>query len=70
MLNPFYDYIGNRLVSFFEQEASKGKTDRYYLYLPTEDLVTSLYTVLKGTKTANNLLIGTKQDLNHTKRLH
>ena len=39
MLNPFYDYIGNQFVSFFEKEASKGKTDRYYLYLPTEDLV-------------------------------
>ena len=48
MLNPFYNYIGSQLVSFFEKEASTGKTDRYYLYLPTKDLVDSLYDVFNN----------------------
>lgn len=47
MLNPFYEYIGSQLISFFEKEANKGKTDRYYLYLPSDELVTNLYEVLK-----------------------
>lgn len=52
MLNPFYEYIGSQLVSFFKKEASIGKTDRYYLYLPTKDLVESLYEVLKSEKSS------------------
>ena len=52
MLNPFYKYIGSQLVSFFEKEASTGKTDRYYLYLPTSNLVDSLYDVLKNEKSS------------------
>ncbi|SFB98970.1 DNA phosphorothioation-dependent restriction protein DptH [Bacillus sp. OV322] len=43
MLNPFYKYIGDQLVSFFEKEASSNKTDRYFLYLPTEEVISSLY---------------------------
>ncbi|SES25538.1 DNA phosphorothioation-dependent restriction protein DptH [Psychrobacillus sp. OK032] len=50
MLNPFYSYIGNQLASFFQKEATKGKTERYYLYLPSEELVSSLYEVLKAQK--------------------
>lgn len=50
MLNPFYRYIGEQLVSFFEKEAGLGKRDRYYLYLPSEDLICNLYEVLKGQK--------------------
>lgn len=46
MLNPFYKYIGDQLVSFFEKEATKGKTDRYFLYLPTEEIIASLYEAL------------------------
>jgi len=47
MLNPFYEYIGNQLITFFEKEANRGKTDRYYLYLPSDELVTNLYEVLE-----------------------
>ncbi|SIQ07690.1 DNA phosphorothioation-dependent restriction protein DptH [Bacillus cereus] len=46
MLNQFYKYIGNQLVLFFEKEASRNKTDRYFLYLPTEDVISSLYNAL------------------------
>jgi DNA phosphorothioation-dependent restriction protein DptH len=43
MLNPFYNYICDQLVSFFEKEALRNKTDRYFLYLPTEEIISSLY---------------------------
>lgn len=43
MLNQFYNYIGDQLVSFFEKEALRNKTDRYFLYLPTEEIISSLY---------------------------
>ncbi|MGQ0439069.1 hypothetical protein ACT4UT_16395 [Bacillus sp. B-TM1] len=46
MLNPFYKYIGNQLILFFEKEASRNKTDRYFLYLPTEEIISSLYNAL------------------------
>lgn len=46
MLNQFYKYIGNQLVLFFEKEASRNKTDRYFLYLPTEEVISSLYNAL------------------------
>lgn len=46
MLNPFYKYIGNQLVLFFEKEASRNKTDRYFLYLPTQEIISSLYNAL------------------------
>ncbi len=43
MSNPFYEYISNQLVSFFEKEASMNKMERYFLYLPTEDIISGLY---------------------------
>lgn len=47
MLNPFYDYIGGQLVNFFKKESEENRLDRYYLYLPEEDLVDELIQVLK-----------------------
>lgn len=47
MSNPFYKYISNQLVVFFEQEATRNKTDRYYLYLPTEEIIKNIYKEFK-----------------------
>jgi DNA phosphorothioation-dependent restriction protein DptH len=47
MLNPFYDYIGGQLVNFFKKESEENHIDRYYLYLPEENLVDELIGVLK-----------------------
>ncbi|PUB13379.1 DNA phosphorothioation-dependent restriction protein DptH [Paenisporosarcina sp. OV554] len=47
MLNPFYDYIGGQLVNFFRKESDENRIDRYYLYLPEENLVDELIQVLK-----------------------
>ncbi|MBY0099450.1 DNA phosphorothioation-dependent restriction protein DptH [Mesobacillus maritimus] len=50
MLNTFYNYIGDQLVSFFEEEAIRNKTDRYFLYLPTEEVISSLYQAIGSHK--------------------
>lgn len=47
MLNPFYEYIGGQLVNFFKKESEENRIDRYYLYLPEENLVDELIEVLK-----------------------
>src|SRR5690625_1963097 len=46
MSNQFYKYIGSQLVTFFEQESEKEKSNRYYLHLPSNEHVTELYNVL------------------------
>lgn len=43
MLNQFYKYISNQMVSFFEKEATRNKIDRYFLYLPTNEIIANLY---------------------------
>lgn len=52
MSNPFYNYIGEQLVSFFAKESKQGKTDRYYLYLPSEQLVSNISNVFQGQENA------------------
>ncbi len=47
MLRLFYDYISDQMTSFFQKEASKNKTDRYFLYLPTETIISNLLESLK-----------------------
>ena len=47
MLRPFYDYISDQMTSFFQKEASKNKTDRYFLYLPTETIISNLFEALE-----------------------
>ena len=46
MLNQFYKYLSNKLISFFESEGLSGG-ERYYLQFDREDQVCQFYEVLK-----------------------
>lgn len=56
MLNPFYEYIGGQLVNFFKKESEENRIDRYYLYLPEENLVEELIQVLKTDGNADEFI--------------
>jgi len=67
MLNPFYNYIGSQLATFFKKEAIKGKTERYYLYLPSKELVSCLYEVLMNLENSDPFIYTHEEGLNSYK---
>lgn len=47
MSKQFYDYIGEQLNKHFQKESEHLTSNRYYLFLPTNEAVKELYEVLK-----------------------
>ncbi|WP_158591822.1 DNA phosphorothioation-dependent restriction protein DptH [Oceanobacillus halophilus] len=60
MLKTFYEYVSDQMISFFQKEASRNKTDRYFLYLPTESIISNLFEALE--KQANSVPFNYRHD--------
>lgn len=56
MSNQFYKFITQQLLDFFESEIKQRRTDRYYVYLPSNQDVKEMYDAISELNEANRFM--------------